>query len=83
MRLPLHFNFDFTFLSIFSSFQSYFRPLDIAVDVLPFDKMDFSKQEACGVIVQYPNTEGRIDDYKPLFDAAHKNGVNFYFVKKS
>jgi len=29
----------------------------------------------CGVLLQYPTTDGRIVDYRPVIDAAHKHGA--------
>ncbi len=31
--------------------------------------------DCCGVLVQYPTTDGRIEDYKPLCDRAHAKGA--------
>lgn len=36
---------------------------------------DFSKKEIFAVIVQYPDTEGRIENYKELSDRAHAAGA--------
>ena len=39
-------------------------------------KFDFSGGRVCGVIVQYPNSDGVVEDYSCLIKEAHKNGVS-------
>ncbi|KAK2845611.1 hypothetical protein Q7C36_010465 [Tachysurus vachellii] len=41
---------------------------------LPHD-MDFSGKDVCGVLFQYPDTEGRVEDFSELVDRAHKGGA--------
>lgn len=38
-------------------------------------EMDFSGKDVCGVLFQYPDTEGRVEDFTELVDRAHKGGV--------
>lgn len=38
-------------------------------------EMDFSVKDVCGVLFQYPDTEGRVEDFSELVDRAHKAGV--------
>lgn len=45
-----------------------------AVLKLPHE-MDFSGKDVCGVLFQYPDTEGRVEDFSELVDRAHKGGV--------
>jgi len=43
-------------------------------------EMDFSGKDVSGVLFQYPDTEGRVEDFTALVDQAHKGGVcNFHF----
>src|SRR5262249_28065029 len=37
--------------------------------------IDFSKNDVCGVLVQYPATDGRIVDHRALFAKAHEHGA--------
>lgn len=37
--------------------------------------MDLSKRDVSGVLLQYPNTSGTIEDYTSLVENAHHNGV--------
>ncbi|MCC6971050.1 MAG: aminomethyl-transferring glycine dehydrogenase [Phycisphaerales bacterium] len=46
--------------------------LGIELRIGELAKVDFSKNDLCGVLVQYPNTSGEIKDYRALVDAAHK-----------
>lgn len=45
-----------------------------AVLKLPHE-MDFSGKDVTGVLVQYPDTDGRVEDFTALVDRAHKAGV--------
>lgn len=38
-------------------------------------EMDFSGNDVSGVLFQYPDTEGRVEDFMALVDRAHKGGV--------
>ena len=48
--------------------------IDVAVGNLR--EMDFSNKDVSGVVIQYPNTEGAIEDYSELVEKAHTNGVS-------
>lgn len=37
--------------------------------------MDFSGKDVSGVLFQYPDTDGRVEDFSALVDRAHKGGV--------
>eukprot|EP00898_Chlorokybus_atmophyticus_P001251 jgi/Chlat1/2126/Chrsp17S08742 len=39
------------------------------------DKFDFSKNDVCGVLVQYPATDGSIKDYRSFIKESHAHGV--------
>lgn len=45
-----------------------------AVLKLPHE-MDFSGKDVTGALVQYPDTDGRVEDFTGLVDRAHKGGV--------
>uniref|UniRef100_A0A8B9K9J8 glycine dehydrogenase (aminomethyl-transferring) n=1 Tax=Astyanax mexicanus TaxID=7994 RepID=A0A8B9K9J8_ASTMX len=38
-------------------------------------EMDFSGKDVSGVLFQYPDTEGRVEDFSALVDRAHKGGA--------
>lgn len=38
-------------------------------------EMDFSGKDVSGVLFQYPDTEGKIEDFSELVERAHQNGV--------
>ncbi|TNM89292.1 hypothetical protein fugu_003526 [Takifugu bimaculatus] len=42
--------------------------------MLPHE-MDFSGKDVTGVLVQYPDTDGRVEDFTALVDRAHKGGA--------
>lgn len=39
-------------------------------------EMDFSGKDVSGVLFQYPDTEGKVEDFSELVERAHQNGVN-------
>ena len=41
--------------------------------------MDFSGKDVSGVLFQYPDTDGRVEDFTALVDRAHKGGVRMPF----
>ncbi|CAF0849210.1 unnamed protein product [Rotaria sordida] len=45
------------------------------IEVLPVDKMDFSKKDVAGVIFQYPDTTGNISDPSNLIARAKEHGT--------
>eukprot|EP01113_Clastostelium_recurvatum_P050550 TRINITY_DN959_c0_g1_i2.p1 TRINITY_DN959_c0_g1~~TRINITY_DN959_c0_g1_i2.p1 ORF type:complete len:1007 (+),score=379.76 TRINITY_DN959_c0_g1_i2:401-3022(+) len=51
------------------------EPIGVNVVVGDFASFDFSKDDAIGVLVQYPNTEGRVEDYTALSKKAHDAGA--------
>lgn len=53
-------------------FTSGFR---MTIEVLPIDKMDFSKKDVAGVIFQYPDTTGNIIDPSQFIARAKDSGV--------
>jgi len=46
------------------------EPLGVRVHVGPADTVDFSSQKLCGVLVQYPATDGVVRDYGALAERA-------------
>ncbi|XP_024517987.1 glycine dehydrogenase (decarboxylating), mitochondrial [Selaginella moellendorffii] len=48
--------------------------LGMTASIVDPDKFEFSK-DVCGVLVQYPATDGSITDYASLVSSAHANGV--------
>eukprot|EP01114_Cavostelium_apophysatum_P003367 TRINITY_DN1319_c0_g3_i1.p1 TRINITY_DN1319_c0_g3~~TRINITY_DN1319_c0_g3_i1.p1 ORF type:complete len:1010 (-),score=304.66 TRINITY_DN1319_c0_g3_i1:65-3094(-) len=49
--------------------------LGINVVVGDHNQMDFSKGDVCGVIVQYPATDGKVEDLSAFADKVHKSGA--------
>lgn len=47
----------------------------IAVELKLPHEMDFSDKNVSGVLIQYPDTEGKVEDFTELIDRAHQNGV--------
>jgi|TARA_B100000683_G_scaffold93836_1_gene92616 glycine dehydrogenase len=39
------------------------------------NSFDYTAKDVCGVLVQYPATDGAIIDYKPIVSKAHDNGI--------
>lgn len=61
-----------------SFFSSFFlcSPIDVEVRVMPHSEMDFSGDDIAGVLFQYPNTDGSVDDFTKLVQNAKKHKVN-------
>ena len=71
----IRFDFDKRRISYgFSGFRTQ-------VEVLPIEKMDFSKKDVSGVIFQYPDTTGNICDPSGLIARAKDNGVRFSLIR--
>ncbi|WIA42495.1 hypothetical protein OEZ86_008483 [Tetradesmus obliquus] len=54
--------------------QTRAEGLGLVAEVVDEGSMAFGK-DVCGVLVQYPDTTGSVNDYKSMVDAAHKAGV--------
>ncbi|MED6144350.1 hypothetical protein PIB30_014883 [Stylosanthes scabra] len=48
---------------------------DLEVTTVNLKDIDYSKGDVCGVLVQYPGTEGEILDYGEFIKKAHAHGV--------
>ncbi|KAL1353446.1 glycine dehydrogenase (decarboxylating), mitochondrial isoform X1 [Arachis ipaensis] len=48
---------------------------DLEVATVDLKDIDYSKGDVCGVLVQYPGTEGEILDYGEFIKKAHAHGV--------
>ena len=55
--------------------------LGIEMMVADYRDFDFSTGRVCGALVQYPNTDGQINDYTDMIDKAHKNEVCTVYVE--
>ncbi|NGP89742.1 aminomethyl-transferring glycine dehydrogenase [Fodinibius halophilus] len=51
------------------------EPLDIEVVVGDHNELDVTDEELFGILLQYPATDGSVEDYTNLIEAAHENGV--------
>lgn len=52
--------------------------LGMEVVVCDVNKTDFTQRDIAGVLVQYPDTFGNVNDFSALADDAHANGVSKY-----
>ncbi|KAI0494094.1 hypothetical protein KFK09_024225 [Dendrobium nobile] len=48
---------------------------DLKVEVADFQSIDYRSGDVCGVLVQYPGTEGEVLDYSEFVNNAHAHGV--------
>lgn len=51
------------------------KPFDIRVVVAPASAFDMDSRDICGVLVQYPDTDGRVREWDELAARAHKAGA--------
>jgi glycine dehydrogenase len=55
--------------------QARALPLGIIVHVAPPQSLDLSSGDFFGILLQYPTTDGRIEDYSELISRAHAAGA--------
>lgn len=53
--------------------------LDLEVIVGPIEKADILSREISGILVQYPDTYGDVNDFAQIAQLARKNGVSYNF----
>lgn len=51
------------------------EPLDIEVVVGDYNELDVTDEELFGILLQYPATDGSVEDYSDLIEAAHEHDV--------
>lgn len=49
--------------------------LGIEIERGDWRDVDLSNRDVSGILVQYPDTEGSVEDFTSLVDEAHANGV--------
>ena len=62
-------------------FCHFSSALGIETVVCPRDQMDLTDEDFCGVLIQYPDTEGTVYDMSELVKKAHAHGVSRGFLK--
>lgn len=50
--------------------------LGLSVEIGDVKKADFGSRDYAGVLFQYPDTEGNVEDYGEICEKAHSNGVS-------
>ena len=55
--------------------QTRGEALGMSIIVGPAESSDFSSNEFCGAMIQYPDTYGGVHDWSPFVEKAHKNQV--------
>lgn len=54
--------------------------IGVTTELLLPHEMDFSGKDVSGVLFQYPDTNGKVEDFTQLVDRAHQNGVRAIVV---
>lgn len=49
--------------------------MGIEIERSDWRNVDLKNRDFCGVMVQYPDTEGNVEDFTHLVEDAHANGV--------
>ena len=52
--------------------------MGIEIERGDWKELDLTNRDISGILVQYPDTEGNIEDFTALVDEAHANGVSIY-----
>ena len=55
-----------------------FRLIGVEIFVEKLSRMDFSCRDFSGILVQYPDTEGRVFDFSDVIESAHLHGVSHF-----
>ena len=58
-----------------SVLKNRLEPLDIELKVGSISDLDVTDPGLFGILLQYPGTDGSVDDYTPLIASAHENDV--------
>lgn len=58
-----------------SVLKSRMKPLEIELKTGDVNDIDVTNPELFGVLLQYPGTDGTVQDFTPLIEAAHENSV--------
>ena len=53
---------------------------EVLIDLKLPNEMDFSRKDVSGVLFQYPDTEGKVEDFTELVERAHEAGVGEPFL---
>lgn len=51
------------------------EPVGITIQVGRTKTIDFNNQQLCGILLQYPTTDGYVGDYSAIVEQAHKAGI--------
>lgn len=51
------------------------RYAGVLIELKLHHEMDFSGKDVSGVLFQYPDTEGKVEDFTELVERAHQTGV--------
>lgn len=64
--------------------QTRLEPLGLSVEICDVLQADFTNRDIAGVLFQYPDTEGNVEDFTKLAETAHDHGVcpNFKALEK-
>ena len=54
--------------------------MGIEIERADWRNVDLNNRDFCGVMVQYPDTEGHVEDFTHLVEDAHANGVGWKAV---
>lgn len=55
--------------------QTRLEPLGLSVEICDVLQADFTNRDIAGVLFQYPDTEGNVEDFTKLAETAHDHGV--------
>lgn len=59
------------------------RAFDFGAKVKTLIYVSYSSQDVCGVLFQYPNTEGTVEDFSALVEKAHAADVRPLILQPS
>ncbi len=66
---------EHTFPQTLDILENRAAPLDIELRVANLDHFDPQDERVFGVLLQYPNAQGAVHDYRTLIEQAHETGI--------
>lgn len=57
--------------------------LDLEVDIGPISNANLGGREYAGILIQYPDTYGKVKDFEDIATMARKNGVSVIILSEN
>lgn len=68
-----------TWITSTFAYLLFFSYTGVIIELKLPHEMDFHGKDVSGVLFQYPDTEGKVEDFTELVERAHQSGVRLSF----